>query len=153
MLRTDGGGEYANVDLFCKRTGVARQVSEARNQASNGKAERMQRTVLNLARSMMFACALPLQFWGDAVQYAVHILNRSPTRANEKRASPIEVLTGKAPDLRSIVVFGSSCSVYRDLRKRSLQQRSQTGIIVGVSEETKGYKVLLKRENKVVVTT
>ncbi|GAB9477897.1 unnamed protein product, partial [Globisporangium polare] len=38
VLRTDGGGEYQNVDLFCKNTGVARQVSEARNQASNGKA-------------------------------------------------------------------------------------------------------------------
>ena len=38
VLRTDGGGEYQNVDLFCKSTGVARQVNEARNQASNGKA-------------------------------------------------------------------------------------------------------------------
>ena len=50
VLRTDGGGEYANVDLFCKRTVVARQVSEAHNQASNGKAERIHRSVLNLAR-------------------------------------------------------------------------------------------------------
>ena len=152
VLRTDGGGEYANIDLFCQRTGVARQVSEARNQASNGKAERMHRTVLNLARSMMFACALPLQYWGDAVQYAVYILNRSPTRANVKRSSPLEMLTGKVPDLRGIVVFGSPCSVYRDPRKNSLLKRSQRGIIVGVSEETKGYKVLLPRENKVVVT-
>ena len=31
VLRMDGGGEYASVDLICKRTGVARQVSEARN--------------------------------------------------------------------------------------------------------------------------
>uniref|UniRef100_A0AAV1VI54 Integrase catalytic domain-containing protein n=2 Tax=Peronospora matthiolae TaxID=2874970 RepID=A0AAV1VI54_9STRA len=152
VLRTDGGREYANVDLFCERTGVARQVSEARNQASNGKAERMHRTVLNLARSMMFACALPLMFWGDAVLYAVHILNRSPTRANAKRASPLEVLTGKTPDLRGIVVFGSQCSVYRDPRKNLLLQRSGRAIIVGVSEETKGYKVLLPRDNKAVVT-
>ena len=55
VLRTDGGGEYSNVDRFCKRTGVARQISEARNQALNGKAERMHRTVLNMARSMIFA--------------------------------------------------------------------------------------------------
>ena len=46
VLRTDGGGEYANVDLFCKRTSVARQITEARNQASNGKAERMHKTIL-----------------------------------------------------------------------------------------------------------
>lgn len=48
VLRTDGGGEYANVDLFCKKTGVTRQASEARNQASNGKAERMRRTLADL---------------------------------------------------------------------------------------------------------
>ena len=70
VLRTDGGGEYKNVDLFCKKTGIARQVSEARNQASNGKAERMHRTVLNMARSMIFACNMPPYFWGDAVEYA-----------------------------------------------------------------------------------
>lgn len=79
---------------------------------------------------MMFACALPLQFSGDAVQYAVYIWNRSPERANTKRASFIEVLTDKAPDLRNIVVFGSSCSVYREPHKKPLQQRSQTYIIV-----------------------
>ena len=25
ILRTDGGGEYVNIDLFCERTGIARQ--------------------------------------------------------------------------------------------------------------------------------
>ena len=58
--RTDSGGAYANVDLFCNRTGVPRQALEARNQASSSKAERIHRIFLNLACSMMFACALPL---------------------------------------------------------------------------------------------
>uniref|UniRef100_A0AAV1TEW2 Integrase catalytic domain-containing protein n=1 Tax=Peronospora matthiolae TaxID=2874970 RepID=A0AAV1TEW2_9STRA len=152
VLRTDGGGEYQNVDLFCKRTGVARQVSEARNQASNGKAERMHRTVLNMARSIIFASHLPLTFWGDAVEYAAYILNRSPTSANLQRASPIQVLTKVVPDLRNIVVFGSSCTVYRDPRKNSLAQRSKVGIIVGRSDEAKGYGVFLQQDNIVVVT-
>ena len=82
----------------------------------------------------------------------MYILNWIPTRANVKGASPLEMLTGKAPDMRGIVCLGSPCSVYRDPRKNSLLKRSQRGIIVGVSEETKGYKVLLPRENKVVVT-
>ncbi|CAI5733963.1 unnamed protein product [Hyaloperonospora brassicae] len=152
VLRTDGGGEYANIDLLCKRTGATRHISEFRNQASNDKAERMHRTVLNLARSMMFACALPLNFWGDEVLYAVYILNRSPSRANDKRASPLEVLAGVAPDLRKIVVFGSHCHVYRDSGKSALQQRSQIGTIVGIAEDTKGYKVYLCKDNKVIVT-
>uniref|UniRef100_A0AAV1U680 Polyprotein n=1 Tax=Peronospora matthiolae TaxID=2874970 RepID=A0AAV1U680_9STRA len=152
VLRTDGGAEYANVDLFCKSTGVARQVSKARNQASNGKAERMHRTVLNMARSMSLASRLPVSFWGDEVEYAAYIINRSPTSANAKRASPLEVLTKHAPDLRDIVAFGSVCSVYRDPRKNSLARRSQVGIIIGRSDETKGYRVFLQKENKVTVT-
>ena len=120
MLRTDGGGEYANVNLFYKRAGVARQVLEVRNQASNDKAERMHRTVLNLARSMMFECGPLLHFWGDAVQYAACILNRSPTRANTKQESKIKVLTGTVPHLREIVEFGSLCSAYLDPRNNSL---------------------------------
>ena len=95
---------------------------------------------------------LPLHFWGDAVQYAVYILNRSPTRANTKQASPIKVLTGTAPDLREIVLFGSLCSVYRDPRNNSLQHRAQITTIIGISEELKGYKVCLRKENRVIVT-
>ncbi|KAE9304102.1 hypothetical protein PR003_g21832 [Phytophthora rubi] len=107
VLRTDSGGEYQNVDLFCKKTGVARQRSEARHQSSNGKAERMPRTIMNMARCMIFACGLPLNFWGDAVQNPV---------------------------------------------KQNFTQRAQRGMIVGIGEETKGYRVYLPQD-KVVVTT
>ncbi|CAI5736693.1 unnamed protein product [Peronospora farinosa] len=105
-----------------------------------------------MARSMIFASRLPLTFWGDAVEYAVYILNRSPTSANLRRASPLQLLTKVAPDLRDVVVFGSTCTVYRDPRKNSLAQRAQVGIIVGRSDETKGYRVFLQKDNVVVVT-
>ncbi|GMF44369.1 unnamed protein product [Phytophthora fragariaefolia] len=62
MLRTDGGGEYRNLDLFCQQTGVARQVTEANTSASNGKAKRMHRTVTNMVRCMLFGCGLPLSY-------------------------------------------------------------------------------------------
>ena len=54
------------------------------------------------------------------MEYAAYILNRSPSRSNQNRASPIEVLTKKVPDLISIVAFGSIYTVYRDPRKSSL---------------------------------
>ena len=43
-------------------------------------------------------------------------------------------------------------SVYHNPRKNSLPKRSQVGVIIGRSDETKGYKVFLQKENKVVVT-
>ncbi|POM57760.1 Mitochondrial Carrier (MC) Family, partial [Phytophthora palmivora] len=152
VLRTDGGAQYNNVDGFCKRSGVARQKSEARNQAANGKAERMHRTVMNIVRCMLFASELPLTFWGDAAEYAVYILNRSPTRANEGRMSPLEMISGRAPSLQEVVVFGSACAVFVDTSKKNLQKRSQRGVVIGKSDETKGYRVYLPESNKVVVT-
>ncbi|DBA01373.1 TPA: hypothetical protein N0F65_001612, partial [Lagenidium giganteum] len=126
ILRTNGGGEYQNVDLFCKQSGVARQISEPRNQASNGKAERMHRTILDVARCMLFGCNLPPMFWGDAVEYAAYIiLNRR-----------------KAPNLIDIVVFGSACTVYREPRQKSALARR------GVEGVTKGYRVYLVQEKK-----
>lgn len=149
-LRTDGGGEHKTLDLF-KETGVARQTREARNQASSGKAERMHRTVLNVAPMHDLCMWPPLYFWGDAAQYAAYVLNRSPTKANSKRASPLEALTDHAPDLRKIVAFRSVCTAFRDPRNNSLQLPAQLGHIVGMSNETKGYRLFL-RKDRVVVT-
>lgn len=64
----------------------------------------------------------------------------------------MKVLTGKSPPLGEIVVFGSPCTVYRDPRKKNFAQRAQAAMIVGVGEETKGYRVYLPKD-RVVVTT
>ena len=111
----------------------------------------MHRKLLKITRIMIFSCALPLQYRSDSIKYVVHILNRNPTRASAKKASPIEVLTGEVRGLRGIVVFWVPCSRYRDMRKKALQQRSHRGIIVDVSEETNAYKVIFFNRNKVIV--
>ncbi|KAJ8574562.1 hypothetical protein ON010_g4652 [Phytophthora cinnamomi] len=152
VLRTDGGGEYRVLDPFYGDAGVRRQISEASNQASNGKAERMHRTILNMARCMVFESKLPLKFWRDAVQYAAFVLNRSPISANFERKFPLAVLTGQMLSLGEIVAFGSSSTVRRDPRKNSFAQRAQPGAIVGKSDETKGFSVYLPNLKKVVVT-
>ena len=42
--------------------------------------------------------------------------------------------------------------MYRDPRNNSLQHRAQITTIIGISEELKGYKVCLRKENRVIVT-
>ncbi|OWZ17990.1 hypothetical protein PHMEG_0007990, partial [Phytophthora megakarya] len=131
VVRTDSGGEYQNVDLFCKKTDVTRQRSEANNQASNGKAEHMHRTIMNMVRCTIFA---------------------SPTNANPGRVSPLKMLEKKTPSLGGIVVFGYPCTVYGDPRNKNFSQRAQQEMIVGIVEETKGYRVYLPKD-RVVITT
>ena len=60
VLMTDREEENQYPNVFFKNSGVARQVSEAKNQATNGKAERMHRTVLNMTSDIIFASGLPL---------------------------------------------------------------------------------------------
>ncbi len=147
-----GANTQTKLDLFCERNGIARQRTEADNPASNGKAERMHRTILNMARFMIFNCRLPMHFWGDAVKYTAYVFNRSPCKSNPKRMSPMEMLKGKPPNLTHVVTFGSPCMVYRSPGKNSLKKRSQCGIILGVSEEVKGFRVYLMDDKKVVNT-
>ena len=97
---------------------------------------------------MMIACALVIHFWGEAVLYAVYVLNRSSTRSNPKSVLPLEILMGNAPDLRHIVVYGSHCYVYLDPRKNSLTQRSQIGTIFRISDEPKGARSGLGKKEK-----
>ena len=112
----------------------------------------MHRTILNMTRAMIFASGLPLMFWGDAAEYSTYILNRSPINSNLKRASPLDYLAGRAPDLRNIVVFGSHCTVYSDPSKDNFAHRAQVGTILGCSSETKGFRVYLKKDNNVITT-
>ena len=116
------------------------------------KQKRMHRTIMNMVRSMIFACRLPLYFWGDAAEYEAYIRNRSPSKANVGRKSPLQMLTKKAPDLTDIVVFGSGCTVHRDAKNKSLGERGKPGIIIGRSDETKGYRVYIPKDDVVVVT-
>ena len=87
VLRTDGGGEHENIGSFCQNAGVAPPITEAGNQAGNGKAERMHRTVMNMVCCMIFSCNMPLSFWGDAAENSAYVLNRMPSRSNPNQAS------------------------------------------------------------------
>ena len=83
VLRTDGGKEYAQVDEFCAEIGIERQLTQPHTPASNGKAERMNRTLMNTARTMLFSSGLATHFWADAIEYAAYTICRLPTSSNE----------------------------------------------------------------------
>ena len=49
-------------------------------------------------------------------------------------------------------MFDFLCSGYRDPRINSLLQRAQIATNIGIRGETKGYKIYLRDENRVIVT-
>ncbi|KAE9338506.1 hypothetical protein PF008_g12026 [Phytophthora fragariae] len=64
----------------------------------------------------------------------------------------MEVLTGVRPKLDNVVVFGSSCTEFRDPGKKAWQPRAEVGMIVGKNDEMNRFKVYLPK-SRVVITT
>lgn len=78
-LRTDRDGEYTSKEFqdYCSENGIARQLTAANTPHQNGVAERKNRTVMNMVRCMLIGKSIPKEFWTEAVNYAIHILNRT----------------------------------------------------------------------------
>ncbi len=69
ILRTDGGGEFCSKEFedWLGKAGIAHQVTPPYTPQLNGVAERVNRTVLESARSQMYGKKVPLELWGLAV--------------------------------------------------------------------------------------
>ena len=69
ILRTDGRGEYTSKDFvaFWIDQGVLHEVIAPYTPQYNGLAERRNKTLLNMARSMIKKNNLPHKFWGETV--------------------------------------------------------------------------------------
>lgn len=96
-LRSDNGREYINkrFDDFLKQHGIVRQLSVPYSPQQNGVAERANRTLVEMARSMLVHSNMPVFLWAEAVQTACYIRNRSPTMALIGM-TPFEAWSGKS---------------------------------------------------------
>ena len=70
----------------------------------NGVAERRNRTLLDMVRSMLSHASLPVSLWMEALKTAAHILNLAPTKSAPN--IPYEMWTGRKPSLNYLRVWG-----------------------------------------------
>jgi transposase InsO family protein len=99
-LRLDNKREFVTkkFDDFLHECGIERQTSAPYTPQQNGVAERANRTIMECARSMIRAQGLDLEFWAEAVNTAVNIKNRCPTKALGSK-TPQETWTGTKSDV------------------------------------------------------
>jgi len=112
ILRSDNGGEYTSnaFKQHLSQYGILHQTSCPYTPQQNGVAERKNRHLMEVARSMMFHTSVPKRFWSDAVISACYLINRIPTKILEDQ-SPYEVLNRSKPVLDHLRVFGCVCFV------------------------------------------
>ena len=120
---------------------------------SNGIAERANRTLLDIARSLLIGADLPIAFWAEAFEMAADIYNRTGRAAN-KGKSPYELYFGTPPqDMHRIKVFGCKCFVHEDKDRR--KQRSKLNatarpcVYMGMSrDDNRSHRVFDPRTDK-----
>ena len=82
-MRSDRGGEFTSNEFkeFCETNGIRRPLTVPRSPQQNSVAERKNRSILNMARNMLKSKKMPKELWAEAVDYAVYLSNRCPTRS------------------------------------------------------------------------
>ena len=143
VVRSDNGGEYTSSGFasYCAEKGIVHQFTNPYCPEQNGIAERLNRTIVESARSMIHHAKLPIQFWAEAVNTAVCSHNRSPTAALKDRTL-FECYFSKKLDISNLRVFGCVCYQHVPQGERQkLDPKSREGIFVGYPEGTKGYKL------------
>jgi len=96
IIRTDNGKEYVNNDFakYISNHGMIHQTTCPGTPPQNGVAERKNRHLLEVARSLMFQMNVPKYLWSEAVMTAAYLINRMLSRILGMKA-PIELLLGQ----------------------------------------------------------
>lgn len=154
ILRSDNGKEFCNKDFsdFLAASGIKHQTSTPYTPEQNGVAERMNRTLVERAKCMMFEAKLQKSFWAEAVATAAYIVNRSPSRVLAE-VTPHEKWTGKKPNISHLKIFGSKAMVHVPKQNRQKwDSKSREVIFVGYCDNTKGYRLYDKVSKKIVIS-
>jgi hypothetical protein len=69
---------------FLEECGIVPQYTMPGSPTMNGVAERRNRTLKDMVRSMISHTSLPESLWGEALKTAAYILKRVPTKATAK---------------------------------------------------------------------
>ena len=149
-MRSDRGGEYYGKYTengqapgafvkFLQENEIVAQYIMLGSPNQNGVAEKRNRTLMDMVKSMRSKTKLPQYLWSEALKMAMYILNRVPTKVVPK--TPFELFKGWKPSLRHLRVWGcpSEVRIYNPQEKK-LDPRTISGYFIGYVERSKGYR-------------
>ena len=104
-VRSDIGSEFKNtrIDELCDDFGIRHQFLTKYTPQSNSLVERKNRTLIDMARSMLSEYNVSQSFWAEAINTACYCSNRLYCHPLKEK-TPYELLNGRNPTL---YIFGS----------------------------------------------
>jgi transposase InsO family protein len=109
-IRSDNGTEFKNsqIEGFLEEEGIKHEFSSPYTPQQNGVVERKNRTLLDMARTMLDEYKTWDWFWAKAINTACYSINQLYLHRILKKTS-YELLTGKKPNVSYFRIFGSKC--------------------------------------------
>ena len=107
ILRTDWGQEFVNTafNALLTKYSIVHKHSAPYAHEQNGAAERVNRTIMEKARCLLFQCGLSTNYWPFIVEAAIYLYNHTWHSAISKTL--FEARFGKKPNIANIRLFGS----------------------------------------------
>ncbi|GJR04858.1 retrovirus-related pol polyprotein from transposon TNT 1-94 [Tanacetum coccineum] len=145
-VRTDRGTEFLNKTLnaFFKEEGIEHQTSTPRTPKQNSVVERRNRTLVQVARTMLSGSKLPLFFWARHLQPHV-ILKTDQSSSQLMRKRHITSLMTENPQLIHLNVWVAFVTNREVENLDKMKEKGDPCILVGYSTQSKGYRVYNKR--------
>ncbi|WVZ76688.1 hypothetical protein U9M48_024641 [Paspalum notatum var. saurae] len=153
-IRSDNGGEFrkSRFENFCRDLGLEHQFSSPYTPPQNGVVERKNRTLIEMARTMLDENRTPRGFWAEAVNTACYIANRIFLRAFLGKTS-YELRFGRQPSVKHLRAFGCRCFV---LKKAGHLDKFESccldGIFLGYASSSRAFRVWILEAKQVVKT-
>jgi hypothetical protein len=154
-IRSDNGSEFKNlqVEEYLEEEGIKHKFSAPYTPQQNGVVERKNRTLIDMARTMLGEFKTPERFWSEAVNIACHTINRVYLHHLLKKTS-YELLTGNKPNVSYFRVFGSKCYILvKKGRNSKFAPKAVEGFLLGYDSNTKAYRVFNKSSGLVEVSS
>ena len=141
VLRSDNGGEYMSHDFqaFLQKKGIISQRSCPYTPQHNGVAERKNRHLLDMVRTLLLEASVPPRFWVEALSTSVYMINRLPSQ-QLNFDSPYFRLFGMQPNYHMLHTFGCVFFVHLPSHERhKLTAQSVRCAFMGYSNTHKGF--------------
>jgi hypothetical protein len=141
------------VEEYLEEEGIKHEFSAPYTPQQNGVVERKNRTLIDMARTMLGEYKMPERFWSEAVNTACHTINWLYLHRLLKKTS-YELLTGNKPNVSYFRVFGSKCYILvKKGRNSKFAPKAVEGFLLGYDANTKAYRVFNKSLGLVEVSS
>ena len=150
-VRSDHGGEFENKDFesFFNDRGILHDFSCPRTPQQNGVVERKNRTLQEMARTMINETNVAKIFWAEAINTACYIQNRISIRPILEK-TPYELWKNRKPNISYFHPFGCTCFMLNTKNYlNKFDSKAQKCIMLGYSEHSRGY-IVYNTETQIV---